>query len=89
MMMKRMTHRKKVSLSNNNLIISFFDITSSCCVGVAYLYLIFGILCFVALMFIQWFVPETKGKSHEDFLEADSSHDDKINMSKPLLTDFE
>jgi hypothetical protein len=56
--------------------------------------LIFGILCFISLLFISKLVPETKGKSHEDFKESmwDSSskkEEDKASLSKPLLTDFQ
>lgn len=51
------------------------------------MYLIFGILCAIALVFINRFVPETKGKSHEDFMDQDVK--DKVSMSKPLLTDFQ
>ena len=40
-------------------------------------------------MFINRFVPETKGKSHEDFMEQEDSKDAAASMSKPLLTDFQ
>ena len=45
----------------------------------------------MALVFINRFVPETKGKSHEDFLEQDMEDDSKAGhkLSKPLLSDFE
>ena len=35
--------------------------------GVAYLYIVFTVMCIVSTIFIYFVVPETKGKTPEDF----------------------
>lgn len=52
--------------------------------GVAYLYLIFGILCLLSLLFIMKYVPETKGKTPEDFADREIQ-----NTSNPLVSSVE
>jgi hypothetical protein len=39
--------------------------------GVAYLYIIFAVMCIITSLFIYTTVPETKGKTYEDFLPED------------------
>jgi hypothetical protein len=36
--------------------------------GVAYLFVVFGGICFLSQIFIRFYVPETKGKSPNDFI---------------------
>jgi hypothetical protein len=54
--------------------------------------LIFGILCAVSLVFINRFVPETKGKSHEADSEKngmDSKEKDNTASCNPLHIQME
>jgi MFS family permease len=41
--------------------------------GVAYLFVIFGGICFLSQVFIRFYVPETRGKSPNDFVLCEES----------------
>eukprot|EP00604_Paraphysomonas_vestita_P001944 CAMPEP_0174821704 /NCGR_PEP_ID=MMETSP1107-20130205/9207_1 /TAXON_ID=36770 /ORGANISM="Paraphysomonas vestita, Strain GFlagA" /LENGTH=521 /DNA_ID=CAMNT_0016039023 /DNA_START=23 /DNA_END=1588 /DNA_ORIENTATION=+ len=63
--------------------------------GVAYMYIILAGICFLATLFIVFFVPETKGKSPEDFMTDVSVYKgEKVrrhegDMVRPLTADIE
>lgn len=51
--------------------------------GVAYVFAIFGGICFLSQVFIRWYVPETKGKTPNDFvISKDSSIFSPLNSLK-------
>lgn len=52
--------------------------------GVAYLYFIVATVCVVTVLFIQKYVPETKGKTPDDFL---SNRTSSGGVMSPLLND--
>ena len=60
--------------------------------GVAYLYLILAGVCFSSTLFIASFVPETKGKHPEDFMEGRVQYGSRVqkgeeDVVKPLMED--
>jgi SP family xylose:H+ symportor-like MFS transporter len=51
--------------------------------GVAFLFVIFGGICFLSQLFIHFYVPETKGKNPNDFvLSSECSIFDRISSLK-------
>jgi sugar porter (SP) family MFS transporter len=60
--------------------------------GVAYLYIILACVCFCATLFMIFFVPETKGKSPEDFMtdyKGEKVRKHESDMVRPLTSDMD
>lgn len=59
--------------------------------GVAYLYILFAVMCIITSIFIYVLVPETKGKSPEDFQASDqpkkSRTDDAEASANPMRSE--
>lgn len=62
--------------------------------GVAFLYIIFACVCIVTTLFIYTTVPETKGKTPEDFMSSEypaATNDNAlvVNTANPMSRESE